>query len=76
MDDVTFSITPEALDYIVDKALEYKLGARGLRSLCEAILTDAMYELPSSDEKTLEIDKEYAAHALDKNLLKRLELAS
>ncbi|WP_282787254.1 ATP-dependent Clp protease ATP-binding subunit ClpX [Flavobacterium croceum] len=76
MDDVTFSITSEALDYIVDKALEYKLGARGLRSLCEAILTDAMYELPSSDEKTLEIDKEYAAHALDKNLLKRLELAS
>jgi ATP-dependent Clp protease ATP-binding subunit ClpX len=42
------------------KALEYKLGARGLRSLCEAILTDAMYELPSSDDKTLVIDSEYA----------------
>jgi ATP-dependent Clp protease ATP-binding subunit ClpX len=66
----------EALDYIVDKALEYKLGARGLRSLCEAILTDAMYELPSSEEKTLQIDKEYAEHTLNKNLLKRLELAS
>jgi ATP-dependent Clp protease ATP-binding subunit ClpX len=76
MDDVKFSVTDEALDYIVDKALEYKLGARGLRSLCEAILTDAMYELPSSDEKALEIDKDYAEHTLNKNLLKRLELAS
>ena len=76
MDEVQFSMSNEALDYIVDKALEYKLGARGLRSLCEAILTDAMYELPSSEEKTLEIDKEYAEHALNKNLLKRLEIAS
>lgn len=76
MDDVKFTITSEALDYIVEKALEYKLGARGLRSLCEAILTDAMYELPSSDEKFLEIDKEYAEHTLNKNLLKRLEIAS
>ena len=76
MDDVAFSITEEALDFVVDKALEYKLGARGLRSLCEAILTDAMYDLPSSDEKTLEIDREYAEHTLSKNLLKRLEIAS
>ena len=76
MDEVVFSITNEALDFVVDKALEYKLGARGLRSLCEAILTDAMYDLPSSDEKTLEIDREYAEHTLSKNLLKRLEIAS
>ena len=76
MDEVTFTITDEALDFIVDKALEYKLGARGLRSLCEAILTDAMYELPSSDDKTLEIDVEYAKETLNKNLLKRLEIAS
>jgi len=76
MDEVEFNITDEALDFIVDKALEYKLGARGLRSLCEAILTDAMYDLPSSDEKTLDIDKEYAQHTLSKNLLKRLEIAS
>lgn len=76
MDDVKFTITDEALDYIVDKALEYKLGARGLRSLCEAILTDAMYDLPSSDEKTLHIDVDYTHDALTKNLLKRLELAS
>nr|WP_315139969.1 ATP-dependent Clp protease ATP-binding subunit ClpX [uncultured Flavobacterium sp.] len=76
MDEVAFTITDEALDFIVDKALEYKLGARGLRSLCEAILTDAMYELPSSDAKILEIDKEYAKETLNKNLLKRLEIAS
>ena len=76
MDDVKFTISNEALDYIVDKALEYKLGARGLRSLCEAILTDAMYELPSSDEKELYIDVDYTCDALTKNPLKRLEIAS
>ena len=76
MDEVEFSIDDEALDFIVEKALEYKLGARGLRSLCEAILTDAMYELPSSDDKVLAIDKAYAKHSLTKNLLKRLEIAS
>jgi ATP-dependent Clp protease ATP-binding subunit ClpX len=76
MDDVAFTIDEEALDFIVDKALEYKLGARGLRSLCEAILTDAMFDLPSSDEKTLHIDREYTHDALTKNLLKRLEIAS
>ena len=76
MDEVDFTITDEALDFIVDKALEYKLGARGLRSLCEAILTDAMYELPSSDDKILIIDKDYANDTLSKNLLKRLEIAS
>ena len=77
MDGIKFSITDEALDYIVDKALEYKLGARGLRSLCEAILTDAMYELPSQDGvKELNVDKDYTAQALNKNLLQRLEVAS
>jgi ATP-dependent Clp protease ATP-binding subunit ClpX len=76
MDDVEFIITDDALDFIVDKALEYKLGARGLRSLCEAILTDAMYELPSNDEKVLHIDRDYANDTLTKNLLKRLEIAS
>lgn len=76
MDEVEFSISDDALDFIVDKALEYKLGARGLRSLCEAILTDAMYDLPSSDETTLYIDKDYAEHSLSKNLLQRLQAAS
>lgn len=76
MDDVEFSIDEEALQFIVDKAMEYKLGARGLRSLCEAILTDAMFELPSSSEKELHVTKEFAEHSLNKNLLQRLQTAS
>ena len=76
MDEVTLAFEEEALDYIVEKALEYKLGARGLRSLCEAILTDAMYELPSSNDKHLQVTKDYAENSLNKNLLKRLEIAS
>lgn len=76
MDEVSLDIEEEALDYIVSKALEYKLGARGLRSLCEAILTDAMYELPSSDDKHLQVTKEYAENSLSKNLLQRLKAAS
>lgn len=76
MDEVTLDIEEEALDYIVSKALEYKLGARGLRSLCEAILTDAMYELPSSNDKHLQVTKEYAENSLSKNLLQRLKAVS
>lgn len=76
MDEVTLEIEEEALSYIVSKALEYKLGARGLRSLCEAILTDAMYELPSSDDKHLQVTKEYAENSLRKNLLQRLKAVS
>ena len=76
MDDVEFSMTEEALMYIVDKAVEYKLGARGLRSLCEAILTDAMFELPSSDTKEFVVDKEYAENKLTKTALKKLSVAS
>jgi ATP-dependent Clp protease ATP-binding subunit ClpX len=76
MDDVTLEFEEDALDYIVDKALEYKLGARGLRSLCEAILTDAMYDLPSSDEKHLQVTQEFTESSLNKNLLKRLKAAS
>ncbi len=76
MDDVEFIIEEEALAYIVEKAIEYKLGARGLRSLCEAILTDAMFELPSSDEKELKVTKEYAAAKLTNSTLKKLRAAS
>lgn len=72
MDSVTLTFTEDALWYIVDKALEYKLGARGLRSLCEAVLTDAMYELPGSDVESLEVDEEFVQQALNKNMLKRL----
>lgn len=76
MDDVAFSMTEEALQYIVDKAVEYKLGARGLRSLCEAILTDAMFELPSSEDKEFVVDKDYAEGKLTKTALKKLRAAS
>jgi ATP-dependent Clp protease ATP-binding subunit ClpX len=76
MDEVSLAFEEEALDYIVEKALEYKLGARGLRSLCEAILTDAMYELPSSNEKHLQVTKDYAENSLNKNLLQRLKAVS
>ena len=76
MDDVEFSIEEEALNYIVEKAVEYKLGARGLRSLCEAIFTDAMFDLPSSDDKTFNVTKEYAEAKLTNTTLKKLRAAS
>lgn len=63
----------ESIDLIADKAMEYKLGARGLRSLCEAILTDAMYELPShKDVKEFVVDKLYVEDKLNKNAIKKL----
>ncbi len=76
MDDIQFSITDGALDFIVKKAIEYKLGARGLRSLCEAILTDAMYELPDSDITELKVTKSYAEKALDNSTMRTLKAAS
>jgi ATP-dependent Clp protease ATP-binding subunit ClpX len=76
MDDVEFSVEDDALNYIVEKAVEYKLGARGLRSLCEAIFTDAMFDLPSSDETVFTVNKEYAASKLTKTALKKLRAAS
>ncbi|SDR67353.1 ATP-dependent Clp protease ATP-binding subunit ClpX [Polaribacter sp. KT25b] len=76
MDEVEFTIEEEALDYIVDKAIEYKLGARGLRSLCEAIFTDAMFDLPSSDDKLFNVNKEYAETKLTNTTLKKLRAAS
>ncbi|HPF97416.1 MAG: ATP-dependent Clp protease ATP-binding subunit ClpX [Flavobacteriaceae bacterium] len=76
MDDIDFSITEGALDFIVEKAIEYKLGARGLRSLCEEILTDAMFELPSTDETELKVTKSYAEEKLTKMTLKKLKAVS
>lgn len=76
MDEVEFTITAGALDYIVEKAIEYKLGARGLRSLCEEILTDAMFHLPSSDDKSLNVTKSYAEDKLSKSTLKKLKAVS
>ncbi len=76
MDDIAFDITDQALEYIVDKAVEYKLGARGLRSLCEAILTDAMFELPESEEKEFTVTKEYAEDKLNKSTMSKLKAVS
>lgn len=76
MDGIKFEITEEALDFIVEQAIEYKLGARGLRSLCEAVLTDAMYELPGTDEQNLYVDKDYAKDKLNKSTLKKLKAVS
>jgi ATP-dependent Clp protease ATP-binding subunit ClpX len=66
MDNVQLHFDPEALDYIVDKAIEFKLGARGLRSITEDIMVDAMYEIPSSDVKELRITPDYAKEQIEK----------
>ncbi len=76
MDDINFSITPGAIEYIVEKAYEFKLGARGLRTLCEAILNDAMFNLPSSGENELKITKLYADEKLQKIDLSYLKAVS
>ena len=65
MDGVKLVFEQAALDYIVDKALEYKLGARGLRSICETVMTDTMFEVPSSGEKQFTVTADYARHKLE-----------
>ena len=77
MDGITLNILDDAIDFIVEKAVEFKLGARGLRSICEAILTDAMYSLPSDDnEKKLIIDSQYVSDKLGHLVLKKLKAVS
>lgn len=76
MDGISFKITEQALDYIVEQAIEYKLGARGLRSLCEAVFTDAMFELPSSDENEFKVSKPYAEEKLTHETVKKLKAVS
>jgi len=75
-EDVELNFDNEVLDYIVDKAMEFKLGARGLRSICEAIMIDAMFEIPSSrDQKQLDITLDYAREKFEKSDLKKLKAA-
>lgn len=76
MDEIALEITEEALDYLVDKALEYKLGARGLRSLCESVFTDAMFQMPSGEEKTLKVDVAYAKSKINLDTEKKLKAVS
>ncbi|WP_200980195.1 ATP-dependent Clp protease ATP-binding subunit ClpX [Echinicola sp. 20G] len=76
MEGVKLEFEESGVDYIVEKAVEYNLGARGLRSICEAIITDAMYELPSDSEtKELVVNRKYAQTQFDKSKFKKLQVA-
>ncbi|MDX1904924.1 MAG: ATP-dependent Clp protease ATP-binding subunit ClpX [Thermonemataceae bacterium] len=76
MEGITLKFEDSALDYIVDKAMALNLGARGLRSICEAIMNDAMFELPSQKEvKFLDIDANYAAEKFEKSKMSKLKVA-
>lgn len=75
MDKIKLTFTDEALDFIVDKAIEYKLGARGLRSIVENVMRNAMFEIPSTRRRTFEVTVEYARKELDKAHLQKLESA-
>lgn len=76
LEDVKLIFDNEALDFIVDKAMEYKLGARGLRSICEAIMLDAMFDIPTQDNvKELHIDVEYATNKFNKADFQKLQVA-
>jgi ATP-dependent Clp protease ATP-binding subunit ClpX len=73
LEGIRLTIDNDVLDFMVEKAVEYKLGARGLRSICEGILTDAMFELPSSKETQFTLDLEYAKRKFDKSKLSLLQ---
>ena len=75
MDGIKLKFDEEALDYIVDKAVEYKLGARGLRSIVEAVMMDAMFEIPSEKVESFTVTLEYTKQQLDKSHLGQLETA-
>jgi len=75
LENIRLVVEDEVLDFMVEKALEYKLGARGLRSIFESILTDAMYEMPSSKETQFNLDLEYAKRKFDKSKLSLLKVA-
>jgi len=76
MDDIVLDFKKDALTYIVDKAIDYNLGARGLRSLCEEILNDAMFNLPGSEIKKLVVSKKYAEEQLSRISVEKLKAAS
>src|SRR5829696_5741732 len=75
LEGIKLTIENDVFDFMVERAIEYKLGARGLRSICEGILTDAMFELPSSKEKFFTLDMEYARRKFDKSKLSLLKVA-
>jgi len=73
IDGIELQFEEAALEYIVDKAIEFKLGARGLRSICESIMNDAMFDMPSEEVEDLMITEEYAAEKLEKSNIQRLK---
>ena len=75
LEGIALKFEPAVLDFMVEKALEYKLGARGLRSICESILTDAMYELPSEKTKSFDVTLEYALRKFKNSKLSMLKVA-
>jgi len=75
MDGIKLTFTDGALDFIVDKAMEYKLGARGLRSIVESVVIDAMFDIPSQNVDAFEVDAEYARSQLEKANLSKLDQA-
>jgi ATP-dependent Clp protease ATP-binding subunit ClpX len=75
MDKIELVFQPEVFEYIVDKAIEYKLGARGLRSIVETIMMDMMFELPSKKVKSFEVTLDYAQKQMDKANISRLQNA-
>jgi ATP-dependent Clp protease ATP-binding subunit ClpX len=75
LEGIQLTIDDDVLDFMVTKAVEYKLGARGLRSICESILTDAMFELPSSKENKFHLDLEYARKKFDTSKMSLLKVA-
>src|SRR6266496_1878926 len=75
LEGIKLSVEEEVLDFMVEKAVEYKLGARGLRSICEGILTDAMFEMPSSKDTNFTLDIDYARRKFDKSKLSLLKVA-
>jgi ATP-dependent Clp protease ATP-binding subunit ClpX len=75
MDGIELNFDETVLEYIVDKAIEFKLGARGLRSITETIMMDEMYETPSKDDKKLTIYLPYAQSKIEKANINRLKIA-
>jgi ATP-dependent Clp protease ATP-binding subunit ClpX len=75
MDGIKLTFEEKVLEYVVEKSIEFKLGARGLRSICEAIMIDAMFDMPSQELKEIHVDLEYAKDKIEKSDIKRLRAA-
>jgi len=75
IEDIKLTIEPAVFDFITSKAMEYKLGARGLRSICESLFTQAMFELPGTDTKVFNVTLDYAKHMFDKSKISALKVA-